>query len=99
MKICCDNEMTLFRILVTAVFLGTGNSSYKIVSGNFFLQQPRPRSSGSLSEISKSVIKIFLDEVITTRNTVKTGQCITDISNVFMTDISDISFYCLSMVN
>ena len=85
--------MTLFPILVAAVFLGIGNSSYKIVNGNVFLQQP-PRCSGSLSEISKSVIKIFLDEVITTRNTVKTGQCITDISNVFMTDISGISFYC-----
>ena len=85
--------MTLFPILVTAVFLGTGNSSYKIVNGNFLKQQP-PLCSGSSSEISISVIKIFLDEVITTRNTVKTGQCITDISNVFMTDISGISFYC-----
>ena len=67
--------MTPFPILLAAVFLGTGNRSSKIVNGNLFLQKP-PRCSKSLSEISKSVTEIFLDEVIMARNTVKTGQCL-----------------------
>ena len=62
--------MMRFPILFSAVFLGTGNRSSKIVNGNLFLQQP-PRCSKSLSEISKSVIEIFLVEVVMARNTVK----------------------------
>ena len=67
--------MTLLTILPAAVFFGTGNCSFKIVHGSFFLQQrPRPRCLGSLSEIGKSVIEIFLDEVFLVRNAIKNGQ-------------------------
>ena len=34
---CRSNEMTLLPILLTAVYLGTGNCSSKIVHGSFFL--------------------------------------------------------------
>ena len=70
---CHSNEMTLLPILLAAVFLGTGNCSSKIVYWNFFLQQP-PRCSWSLSEICKSVIEIFCDNVFIVRNRVKNGQ-------------------------
>ena len=67
--------MTLLTILPAAVFFGTGNCSFKIVHESFFLQQrPRPRCLGSLSEIGKSVIEIFLDEVFLVRNAIKNGQ-------------------------
>ena len=70
---CHSNEMTPLPILLAAVFLGTGNCSFKIVYWSFFLQQP-PRCSWSLSEICKSVIEIFWKEVFRVRNTVKNGQ-------------------------
>ena len=35
---CNSNEMTLLPILLTEVFLGTGNCSSKIIHGSFFLQ-------------------------------------------------------------
>ena len=70
---CHSNEMTPLPILLAAVFLGTGNCSFKIVYWSFFLQQP-PRCSWSFSEICKSVIEIFWDEVFMVRNTVKNGQ-------------------------
>ena len=35
---CHSNEMTLLPILLTEVFLGTGNCSSKIIHGSFFLQ-------------------------------------------------------------
>ena len=35
---CRSNEMTLLPILLTEVFLGTGNCSSKIIHGSFFLQ-------------------------------------------------------------
>ena len=65
--------MTPLPILLAAIFLGTGNCSYKIVQGSFFLQQ-LPRCSWSLSGIFKSVIEIFWDEVFIVRNTVKKGK-------------------------
>ena len=65
--------MTPLPILLAAVFLGAGNCSSKIVYRSFFLQL-RPRSSGSLSEICKSVIEIFWDKDFVVRNTVKKGQ-------------------------
>ena len=34
---CHSNEMTLLPILLTAVYLGTGNCSSKIIHGSFFL--------------------------------------------------------------
>ena len=40
---------------------------------SFFLQQP-PRCSWSLSEICKSVIETFWEEILMVRNTVKNGQ-------------------------
>ena len=52
--------MTPLPILLAAIFLGTGNCSYKIV--HFFL---------SYGRICKSVIEIFWDEVFIARNTVK----------------------------
>ena len=67
---CHSNEMTLSPILLAAVYLSTRNCSSKIVYGSFFLQW-RPRCSWSLSEICKSVIEIFWDEVFMVRNTVK----------------------------
>ena len=67
------NEMTPLAILLAAVFLGTGNCSSKIVYWSFNLQKP-PRCSWSLSEICKSVIEIFWEEVFMVRNTVKNGQ-------------------------
>ena len=67
---CHRNEMTLLPVLLAEVYVGTGNCSAKIVHGNFFLQQP-PRCLWSLSEICKSVIGIFWDEVLMVRNTVK----------------------------
>ena len=70
---CHSNEMTLLPILLAAVYLGTENRSSKIVHGSFFLQE-QPRCSWSLSEICKSVIEIFWDEVVMIRNTVKNGQ-------------------------
>ena len=70
---CHSNEMTPLPILLAAVFLGTGNCSSKIVYWSFFLQQP-PRCSWSLSEICKSVIEIFWEEVFLFRNTVENGQ-------------------------
>ena len=57
---CHSNEMTPLPILLAAIFLGTGNCSYKIV--HFFL---------SYGRICKSVIEIFWDEVFIARNTVK----------------------------
>ena len=72
---CHSKEMTLLPILPAAVFFGTGNCSFKIVHGNFFLQQrPRPRCLWSLSEIGKSVIEIFWDEAFLVRNAIKNGQ-------------------------
>ena len=62
-----SNEMRPLPILLAAWFLGTGNCSSKIVYWNFFLQQP-PRCSWSLSEICKSVIKIFWEQVFMVRN-------------------------------
>ena len=39
---CHSDEMTLLPISLTAVYLGTGNCSSKIIQGSFFLQyQPR----------------------------------------------------------
>ena len=70
---CHSNEMTPLPILLAAVFLGTGNCSSKIVYWSFFPQQP-PRCSWSLSEICKSVIEIFWNEVFMVRNTVKNWQ-------------------------
>ena len=35
---CHSNEMTLFPILLAAVYLGTGNCSSKIIHGSFFVQ-------------------------------------------------------------
>ena len=70
---CYSDEMTLRRILLGAVFLGTGNCSFKIIHGSFFLQK-RLRCSWSLSEIGKSVIEIFWDKVFMVRNGVKIGQ-------------------------
>ena len=67
---CHSNEMTLLPILFAAVYLGTGNCSSKIVHGSFFLQW-RPRCSWSLSEICKSLIEIFWDEVFMVRNSKK----------------------------
>ena len=57
---CHSNEMTLLPISLAAVYLGTEKCS--------------PRCSWSLSEICKSVIEIFWDEVFMIRNTVKSGQ-------------------------
>ena len=69
---CHSKEMTLLPILPAAVFFGTGNCSFKIVHGSFFLQQrPRPRCLWSLSEIGMSVIEIFWDEVFLVRNAIK----------------------------
>ena len=70
---CHSNEITPLPILLAAVFLGTGNCSFKIVYWSFFLQQP-PRCSWSLSEICKSVIEIFCEKDFVVRNTVKNGQ-------------------------
>ena len=70
---CYGNEMTPLVILIAAVFLGTGNCSSKIVYSSFSLQK-LPRCSWSLSEICKSVIEIFWEEVFMVRNTVKNGQ-------------------------
>ena len=41
---CHRNEMTLLPILLSAVYLGNGNFSSKVVQVSFFLQQP-PRCS------------------------------------------------------
>ena len=38
---CQSNEITPLPILLPAIFLGTGNCSYKIVNGSFFLQYGR----------------------------------------------------------
>ena len=70
---CHRNEMTLLPVLLAEVYVGTGNCSAKIVHGNFFLQK-RPRFSWSLSEICKSVIRMFWGELFMVRNTVKSGQ-------------------------
>ena len=80
MKICHDQRCNdigrnsrkwrHYLFLPAAVFLGTGNCSSKIVHGSFFLQL-LPLCSWSLSEICKSVIEIFWDEVLMVRNTVK----------------------------
>ena len=69
---CHSNEMTLLPILLTEVFIGTGNCSSKIIQGSFFLQKP-PRCSWSLSVFCKSVIEIFWDKDFAVRNTVKNG--------------------------
>ena len=68
--------MTLLPILLAvlaAVYLGTGNCYSKIVQGSFF-----PPIAASmfvnLSEICKSVIEIFWDDIFMVRNTVKNGQ-------------------------
>ena len=60
-----SNEMTLLPILLAAVYLGTGNCSSKIVDGSFLLQL-RPRCLRNLSEICKSVIKIFWNLLLET---------------------------------
>ena len=52
----------LLTILLAAVYSGTGNCFSKIVNRSFILQQ-RPRCSLRLSEICKSVIEKFWDEV------------------------------------
>ena len=70
---CHSNEMTPLLILLRAVFHGTGNSSFKIVHGSFFLQYP-PRCSWSLREICKILIEVFWDEVFMVTNTLRTGQ-------------------------
>ena len=70
---CHSNEMTPLPILLAAWFLGTGNCSSKIVYWNFFLQQP-PRCSWSLSEICKSVIEIFWEQVFMVKKKKKNGQ-------------------------
>ena len=70
---CHSNEMTLLPVLFAEVYLGTGNCSTKIVHGSVFLHK-RPRFSWSLSEICKSVIRIFWGELFIVRNTVKSGQ-------------------------
>ena len=73
--VCCYCEYYQIVILPAAVFFGTGNCSFKIVHGSFFLQQrPRPRCLWSLSEIGGSVIEIFWDEVFLVRNAIKNGQ-------------------------
>ena len=69
---CHSNEMTLLPILLATVYLGTGTCSSKIVHESFFLQYDW--CSSSLSEICKSVIEIFWEEVFMFRNTVKNGQ-------------------------
>ena len=61
--------MTPLPILIAAVFLGTGNCSFRNVHGSFF-----PPIAASMFVKFKSVIEIFWDEDFMVRNTVKKGQ-------------------------
>ena len=70
---CHSNKMTPLPISHATVFLSTGNCSFKIVYWSFFLQQP-PQCSWSLSDICKSDMEIFWEEVFMVRNTVKNGE-------------------------
>ena len=59
-------RMTPLPILLAAIFLGTGNCSYKIV--HFFLQYGR---LDVLEVKAESVRALFWDEVFIVRNTIK----------------------------
>ena len=75
---CHSNKMTPLATLLAAVFLGTGNFSFKIVYGGifllFFLRCLLDRCPLSLSKICESVSEVFWNGDFMVRNTIMTGQ-------------------------